>query len=154
MRTRLHDKVYSARHYWVLAIRKAKLDVKDSNTGRYELHPHVLRKRFRTRLGGVIPVDLVEAMMGHGGYLTSAYRRNTKEDLGEFYLQGEYSLIVESDMKDLVKVREDVKKQRIMNESLLFENMDSKKRVQQLEVKLEKVIDLIQYIQKDGEALD
>ena len=30
----------------------------------------MLRKFFRTRLGAVIPVDVVEALMGHEGYLT------------------------------------------------------------------------------------
>lgn len=148
--------VYSARHYWTLAIKKAQLDDKDPNTGRYELHPHVLRKRFRTKLGGVdgVPIDVVEAMMGHQGYLTSVYRRNSKDELSKFYLKGEHALLVESDMKDLMMVKEDVDKQRLMNESLLMDNIDSKRRVEDLETKLTKVIDLIQYIQKDGDSLD
>lgn len=51
-------------------------------------------------------------------------------------------------------VKEDVDKQRLMNESLLMDNIDSKRRVEDLETKLTKVIDLIQYIQKDGDSLD
>ena len=42
----------------------------------------------------MIPVDVVEALMGHEGYLTEVYRRYSIEDLAKFYKQGEYALLV------------------------------------------------------------
>ena len=72
---------------WTKALHKAGLNGKDKSTNREKLHPHVLRKFFRTRLGPVIPVDVVEALMGHEGYLTEVYRRYSIEDLKKFYLK-------------------------------------------------------------------
>jgi len=51
-------------------LEKSKFGEKDKTTNRHKLHPHVLRKFFRTRMGTVIKVDIVEALMGHEGYLT------------------------------------------------------------------------------------
>ena len=73
---------------WHNAIKKARLNERDCGTNRYKLHPHCLRKFFRTKLGVVIPVDVAEALMGHQGYLTQAYRRYGIEDLGKIYKEG------------------------------------------------------------------
>jgi integrase len=60
---------------WHRAIKRARLDERDSTTGRYKIHPHVIRKFFRTKLARAIPVDVVEALMGHEGYLSAAHHR-------------------------------------------------------------------------------
>jgi len=53
---------------WKKALHKSGLNGKDKSTGREKIHPHVLRKLFRTRLGATgIPIDVVEALMGHEG---------------------------------------------------------------------------------------
>ena len=75
----------NALYIWHNAIKKARLNQRDPSTNRYKLHPHVLRKFFRTRLATVIPVDAVEVLMGHDGYLTGAYRKYTMTDLIENY---------------------------------------------------------------------
>ena len=49
---------------WKNALSKAGFLKKDSSTNRLTVHPHVLRKFFRTRLGVVIPVDIVESLWG------------------------------------------------------------------------------------------
>jgi len=56
------------------AVKRASFDKRfEYNNGlkRFAVHPHVLRKFFRTKMGSVIPVDVVEALMGHEGYLIS-----------------------------------------------------------------------------------
>jgi len=51
---------------WGKALHKSGLNGKDKSTGREKIHPHTLRKFFRTRLGAAgIPIDVVEALMGH-----------------------------------------------------------------------------------------
>lgn len=78
---------------------------KDSSTGRATVHPHTLRKFFRTQLGKV-NVDFAEALMGHGQYLTLVYRRHTVEDLSAFYKQNEALLMFlydETQLTDLVR---------------------------------------------------
>lgn len=72
---------------WGRALRRMKADQRDPLTNRRIYHPHTLRKRFRTILGSRMPRDVLEALMGHEGYLDSSYRRYTNEELGAFYRQ-------------------------------------------------------------------
>ena len=90
---------------WTKALHKSGLNGRDKSTGREKIHPHVLRKLFRTRLGAVIPVDIVDALMGHEGYLTEVYRRYTVEDLRTFYLKGEPALLVFTDTQKVVELQ-------------------------------------------------
>jgi len=41
-----------------------------------------------------VPVDIVEALMGHEGYLTEVYRRYTERQMTEYYLKGEHLLTI------------------------------------------------------------
>ena len=95
------------REMWTNAVRKAGLYAEDPTTKRTTLHPHVLRKFFRTRMGA-INVDLTEAMMGHEGYLTSAYRRYTIEDQARFYKDNEHVLAAFSDQTQIAKLKTDL----------------------------------------------
>ena len=51
----------------------------------------------------LIPVDVVEALMGHEGYLTEAHRRYTPEDLADFYKKGKRVYLSDSQTRDLMK---------------------------------------------------
>ena len=73
------------------------------------MRPHTLRKRFRTQLAAVIPVDVVEVLMGHAGYQTDAYRRFTEDELAGFYKKGEYVLYLSSDRAKMEQMRERVR---------------------------------------------
>ena len=90
------------------ALKKAGFLEKDGSTNRATIHPHVLRKFFRTRMGAVIPVDVTEALMGHEGYLTEVYRKYSQEELGEFYRKGESSLMIYSNGAEISKLRVEV----------------------------------------------
>jgi len=125
---------------WKNAVGKAGLLKKDKETNKYTLHPHVLRKFFRTRMGTVIPVDVAEALMGHEQYLTEVYRRYTVEDLAKFYLQGESALLVFTEAEEVGKLRAEVQErekqlQTLVN-GLTSENLELKTRMSQMEEKL------------------
>jgi integrase len=93
---------------WTKALHKSGLNGKDKSTGREKIHPHVLRKFFRTRLGAVIPVDVIEALMGHERYLTEVYRMYSLEELRKFYLKGESALLIFTDAAEVTKLRQEV----------------------------------------------
>jgi len=132
---------------WKGAVKKAGLLEKDQHTNRYTLHPHVLRKFFRTRMATLIPVDVTEALMGHEGYLTDVYRRYSQEDLAKFYLKGESSLTLFSDAKEVTKLRVEIEEknktlQNIVN-GVTAENMElkiqQKKNVEELDMVVERM---------------
>ena len=56
----------------------------------------MLRKFFRSQLGMSCPVDIVEALMGHAGYLTDAYRRISKAQMKEAYLKNEFRVTIQA----------------------------------------------------------
>ena len=131
---------------WKKALHKSGLNGKDKSTGREKIHPHTLRKFFRTRLGAAgIPIDVVEALMGHGGYLTEVYRRYTVEDLAKFYLQGESALLVFTEAEQVTKLRQEVEERNknlnsliitltSKNERLETENLEIKSKVDKMEL--------------------
>ncbi|MFH1327592.1 MAG: site-specific integrase [Candidatus Bathyarchaeota archaeon] len=122
---------------WQNALSKSGFLKKDKATGRNTIHPHVLRKFFRTKLGAIIPVDVTEALMGHEGYLTEVYRKYSVEDLAKFYLQGEPNLSVFTDTAEVGKLRQEVEEknkqlQTVIN-GLVSENMNLKEKMKQLD---------------------
>jgi hypothetical protein len=106
---------------WNGALEKTRLGQRDKSTNRNKIHPHVLRKFFRTRLGAVIPVDVVEALMGHEGYLTEVYRKYTVEDLAKFYCQGESALLVFTEAQEVTKLRKEIEEKNKSLQSLVTE---------------------------------
>ena len=128
---------------WNNALKKTGVSKRDKSTNRRTVHPHVLRKFFRTRLGSVIPVDVVEALMGHEGYLTEVYRRYTVEDLAKFYKQGEHALLIFTEAGEVTDLRKEVEQQRdqlqtIVN-GLTAENHELKSRMARMELSHTKI---------------
>ena len=81
---------------WETALKNSDLFSLDSSTGRKQIHVHMLRKFFRSQLGMSCPVDIVEALMGHAGYLTDAYRRISKAQMKEAYLKNEFRVTIQA----------------------------------------------------------
>ena len=102
----------TARFMWNEALRKAKLNKKDKTTRRMVFHPHVLRKYFRTQMAKEIQADIVEALIGHEGYLTQVYRKYSRKDLAKFYVRGEYTISIFRDTGDLIKVKDELEKEK------------------------------------------
>jgi len=127
---------------WNEALRKSGFDKRDESTNRHTVHPHTLRKFFRTKLAAVISVDVVEALMGHEGYLTEVYRRYSMEDLAGFYKQGEHALLVFTESGEVSKLREEVVKQRDQLQAIVngvtAENMTLRAKVETQEAKIER----------------
>lgn len=56
---------------------------------RYQLHPHVLRKFFKTQLiAAGVPSPIVDKLTGHRRYLSEEYELYTEEQLREWYIKG------------------------------------------------------------------
>ena len=90
---------------WNNIAAKAGYGAKDKSTGRKTLHLHMMRKLFRSQLALKVPVDVVEALMGHSAYLSEAYRRYTKKQVREMYAKGSSILHVFGDA-DISDVKE------------------------------------------------
>jgi integrase len=120
----------TARTIWNNSCEKVGNGKKDRETGRRMMHPHVLRKFCRTRLGAVISRDIVEAILGHEEYLDQAYRRHTTPQLWEEYQKGMHTLLIYG------SATEDLSKIRTMEEiisRLSIENASLSKRFMRLE---------------------
>jgi len=83
-----------AHSMWTNALRKAGLEERDDGTKRRTLHIHMLRKFFMSQMKLVIPEVIVEALVGHTGYLDEAYRRYTIQQIAEYYKKGESYLYI------------------------------------------------------------
>jgi len=94
---------------WNYLLKKAGLNEKDPTTNRYVLHIHCLRKFFMSQMKLEVPVVIPEALAGHEEYLDEAYRRFTREQLGEYYKKAEARLNILESVPDLSGVHEDLK---------------------------------------------
>lgn len=94
---------------WRNALTKAGLYERCEETGRATIHPHGLRKYFRTYFGAAAGVDVAETLMGHQGYLTGAYVRLTEQDLAAAYAANVYVLTIsQGGSGDLVRKMADL----------------------------------------------
>jgi len=126
---------------WKKALHKAGLNGRDKSTDRERLHPHVLRNFFRTRLGAAgIQIDVVEALMGHEGYLTEVYRKYTVQDLAKFYLQGEAALLVFTDTQKVVELHKAIEEKntqlQVLVNSLASENQNMKTEIAEMKSRM------------------
>ena len=64
---------------------------------RYEIHPHSLRKFFKTQLiSAGVPGPIVDRLVGHSRYLANEYELYTEDQLREWYQKGEKNLLITS----------------------------------------------------------
>jgi len=135
----------TARYMFVQALQKSGLDERDKSTNYHKIHPHSLRKFFRTQMATAIPVDIVEALMGHKGYLTKVYRRYSVEQLAEFYRKGEMAVTVFGRPEETTEVKKDVSelKEIIINQRKTIDSMTARfeKQVKEIEQKVNERFD-------------
>ena len=100
----------TAWRYWTVMLKKSGYTERDTQTKRMVLHPHVLRKYFRTNMPKTIGLDMTEELMGHTGYLTE-YRKHSDKELAESYKSGMSAvLIFEREIaQDLTEVNKSLK---------------------------------------------
>ncbi len=133
--------VTTAYSMWKKALHKSGLNGRDKSTNREKLHPHVLRKFFRTRLGAAgLQIDVVEALMGHEGYLTEVYRKYTVQDLAKFYLKGEPALLVFTDTQKVVELHKAIEEKntqlQVLVNSLASENQNMKNEISDMKSRM------------------
>lgn len=113
----------------------------DKETKRHKIHPHVLRKFFRSK-AGMVSVDMVEALMGHSGYLTDVYRKypNAEETLAEFYKQIEPSLEVFGRTgEQFAQLKEETTGLQAVVNRLTLDNLSLKERLDKAEQRRRKM---------------
>ena len=94
----------NVRVMWDTMARKAGYDERDAKTNRLKVHPHSLRKFFRSYLGNV---DLAEHLIGHRGYL-STYRAYNEKKLAKEYEKYMNNVSIFERSTDLTGVHEEL----------------------------------------------
>jgi integrase len=133
--TLLFDFTYENALYMLnLAAKNAGL-----NGEKKKIHFHLFRKFFMSQLKLAISSEVVELLAGHEGYLSSSYRRYSKEQVIAEYLKGEHLITIQIP-SDIRTIREEVKKEIDDNtklvRSLVLKNQELEDRVMTLEMKL------------------
>ncbi|MFZ3167350.1 MAG: tyrosine-type recombinase/integrase [Candidatus Methanoperedens sp.] len=104
------------------ALQKAGLEKFSSSIQRRTFHIHMFRKYFRSQLAVGCPVDVVEALMGHNGYLTASYRKYTKEQMYEYFQKAEHFLYINE--IDINKLESEYRKELEVSNQLLKARID------------------------------
>ena len=112
----------------------------DKKTNRIKLNIHGLRKFFISQLGLGCPKEIVEAIAAHEGYLSGAYRRYNKKQLGEYYQKHEKLLYISWSGENTQKLEtelnshtESIGELFIKNKELEEKNRELKNRVSVME---------------------
>ncbi len=104
------------------ALKAAGLYSKDPRTKIGSIHPHCFRKFFLSQIKTKIPSEVAEALVGHQGYLSNAYRRYPTQQLAEFYCKGESALLIFQDTKELETANAKVDERTKQNSDLMAAN--------------------------------
>jgi len=109
-------------------------------TGRRRLHPHSFRKFFFSRVVGVIGETAAHALMGHGSYLKTYYKKTEEERAGD-YLRAMPYLTIFAETAEMRRWKEEAKLEAIkaFAKSLGIENIEI--RIAQLKKKTPKISD-------------
>lgn len=126
------------RYMWRKLLKKTGFDKKYSETNRYELHNHSLRKFFLSQMKLDIPETVAEAFAGHYQYLDEAYKRYSRDQLKELYLKGMPRLLVFSTQSEDVKALGDKMQEKDKEMKIMKETIEEMK-AQLLELRLEKL---------------
>lgn len=130
----------TAQMLWTTALTNADLVSIDKVTNRKQLRLHQFRKFFRSQLALACPVDIVEALMGHSGYLTAAYRRFTKAQMAEFYTKGEHLLTITGNAQTIEEIKREITVET--NEAIASLALENKQLKEDL-IRLEKTVKFV-----------
>jgi len=127
----------TARKKWLNLVKKSGLYETDTETNRLTLHPHCLRKFFRSYFGNA---DLSEHLMGHATGMDKYYRNMKKEDISKEFLKYAHNVTIFERPVDLTDVNEKIGQMTQENQKL--QNDVDKLRMELLEVKMKQVQEL------------
>ena len=129
---------HNALYIWRLLVKKSGLYKIDDRTHYLTLHPHCLRKHFRSYLGDA---DLAEHLMGHASSgLVKIYRNMKIEDLAEKYKNLMYNVTFFELSPDLSGVHSELREKDTEIKDLKQQMHDI--RMELLEVKMKQVQEL------------
>jgi len=75
----------------------------------YTLHPHVLRKWFKTQvISSGVPGPIADRLCGHSRYMAEEYELYTEEQLKSWYIKAMPSLTILSKITDEEKMRKEI----------------------------------------------
>ena len=123
----------TAESYWQTMLKRANLDMRDTSTNLRVLHFHTLRKFFRSSMAKPLGLDVTEALMGHSGYLTDAYRRYSKSDLAKLFLDNQQHVTVIQEPKDVKKLEQDMDK-RLQEKDQQMKSMQEEIQLMKAEI--------------------
>ena len=130
----------TAQQIWHNAMKNAGLFSVDRGTKYCQLRIHALRKFFRSQLALGCPLDIVEELMGHDGYLTGAYRRYTKTQMAEYYQKNEHFITIRGN-QSIEEIKKEITGEvSEVTKKIALENSDLKKRVDTLESAIQAII--------------
>ena len=93
---------------WNNLLKKTGYDKRDTTTNRHVLHIYSLRKFFLSQMKLEVPQVVPEALAGHEEYLDDAYRRFSREELGEYYRKAESRLTILEAPVDLTGFKQEL----------------------------------------------
>lgn len=125
---------HNALYIWRLLVKKSGLYKIDDRTHYLTLHPHCLRKHFRSYLGDA---DLAEHLMGHSHGLVKLYRNMKIEDIAEKYKNLMYNVTFFELSPDLSGVHEELHEKDLRINDL--ERTMQELKAQVIEMRLERI---------------
>jgi len=138
--SRSDDRVFpfkpdAGRVMWNRMVKNSELFELDESTNRLKMNVHGLRAFFRTKLGDVIKTDVIEALMGHEGYLTGSYRSYDLNTLRDNYNKGSHKLLIFESTPDLSGVHEELLEKDREIDDLKRQMMELKAEVTEIRLK-------------------
>lgn len=147
----------TAEQLWTTALTNAGLLSIDKSTNRKQLRIHQLRRFFRSQLALGCPVDIIEALMGHQGYLNGVYRQYSKAQMVESYLKFEHLLYIQMP-KDIQKIesefKDELNKNRKLIEDIILENRELKQEVGIMKKDIELTKEFMELMKTEPRLLD
>lgn len=95
-------------YVWRVLLKSAEIEKVDRQTHRRTITPHSCRKFFLSQMKKEVPGEIVEALAGHAGYLSDAYRRYTEEELADYYLKGEHLVSLHGESKTVAELQKQI----------------------------------------------
>ena len=129
---------------WKQALERAGLSRLCETTQRRTIHPHGLRKAFRSWFGAAAGPDAAEVLMGHSGYLET-YRKYTEEDLRQAYAKHSHVLCIVDSSGDLAR---QVAEQQAEVDRLTSQNATLTERLTKLETDMQIAREVRTYLQE------
>lgn len=135
-------------------------DIVDGERGKYwaKCTPHSCRKYFRTHAVKTMPLDVVEKIMRHTGYLTGSYVRIPLEEMRRAFHKGETALyLTRADHRIQDGWKSEMERDLAAKDAIISELSNKVAKIPDLEQRLETInaLDKVQgqLTKKDHEAI-